>query len=51
MANTRKPSRPLSQLPITHQLKRLESLLLQCGDREKQKTLVNTLYSLYQSPE
>jgi len=39
---------PLSEQYFTHQLMRLEKLLNQCGDRDRQKLLLDTLSKAYQ---
>lgn len=44
----RKEKTPLNLQPLSKQLLRLENLLTQCGDKERQKKLLTTLMSMYE---
>jgi hypothetical protein len=44
---TRKPKIELSEQTFGHQLIRVEKLLRNCGDRERQKLLLETLLQSY----
>lgn len=39
---------PLGEQTFAHQLNRLEKLLRNCGDSDRQKLLIDTLYKVYQ---